>query len=84
MDAASGFVRSQLQDSRKRRSAFESEVTPRYDAKIVNILASDCTAQALPISRGSSSKAPQLIQKAWRKGSGTPLACCSYGRQMTN
>ncbi len=40
MDAASGFVRWQLQDSRTRRAAFESEVTPRYDGKIVSILAS--------------------------------------------
>jgi hypothetical protein len=40
MDAASGFVRWQLQDSRTRRSAFESEIIRRYDAKIVNILAS--------------------------------------------
>jgi len=39
MDAASGFVRSQLQDSRTHRSAFEGEVTRRYDAKIVNLLA---------------------------------------------
>ena len=35
MDAVSGFVRSQLQDSRTRRSAV---VTRRNDAKIVNIL----------------------------------------------
>jgi len=47
MDAVSSFVRSELQDSRTRRSAFESEKLHATMLRSSIFLPPDCTAQAL-------------------------------------